>query len=241
MTEQQWILSDLTQITAQSQQRPLVEMHWSLEKDTWHLFVTEARAEQLAAPSEQQTRPHDRQRGQERDKLAADDLRGSKLQEGRRQKGREREPRVRMEVEWDIPMAVTLPIQMQPDPAHQPFPFLETTLADLGIQESEVKERVVWVDTTKTQVKNKAGKLKEKETTILEVRVKAQKPGDKILQEVLYSTEAHTDRSFCRTGMDIVPWKQHYTGENELEPVQMTMDLNVENRHSNGTKAQRDI
>ena len=34
---------------------------------------------------------------------------------------------------------------------------------------SEVKERVVWVDTKKTQVKNKAGKLKEKEVTILEV------------------------------------------------------------------------
>uniref|UniRef100_A0A3B4BAD0 Uncharacterized protein n=2 Tax=Periophthalmus magnuspinnatus TaxID=409849 RepID=A0A3B4BAD0_9GOBI len=147
----------------------------------------------------------------------------------------------RVELEWDIPMAVTLPIEMQPDPARQPFPFLETTLADLGIQESEVKERVVWVDTTKTQVKNKTGKLKEKETTILEVRVKAQKPGDKTLQEVLYSTEAHTDRSFCRTGMDIVPWKQHYTGENELEPVQMTMALNMENRQSNGTKAQRDI
>jgi len=32
---------------------------------------------------------------------------------------------------------------------------------------SEVKERVVWVDTKKTQVKNKAGK--EKEVTILEV------------------------------------------------------------------------
>ena len=34
---------------------------------------------------------------------------------------------------------------------------------------SEVKERVVWVDTKKTQVKNKAGKLKEKEITVLEV------------------------------------------------------------------------
>lgn len=34
---------------------------------------------------------------------------------------------------------------------------------------SDVKERVVWVDTKKTQVKNKTGKLKEKETTILEV------------------------------------------------------------------------
>uniref|UniRef100_A0A3B4ZQH4 Si:ch211-196f5.2 n=1 Tax=Stegastes partitus TaxID=144197 RepID=A0A3B4ZQH4_9TELE len=119
---------------------------------------------------------------------------------------------VRVELEWDIPMAVTLPIQVQPDPVNQPFPFLDTTLADLGIQESEVKERVVWVDTKKTQVKNKAGKLKEKEITILEVRVKAQKPGDKQLQEVLYSTEAHTDRSFCRTGMNIVPWKQRYAG-----------------------------
>ncbi|XP_044032926.1 uncharacterized protein si:ch211-196f5.2 isoform X2 [Siniperca chuatsi] len=119
---------------------------------------------------------------------------------------------VRVELEWEIPMSVTLPIQTQPDPAHQPFPFLDTTLADLGIQESEVKERVVWVDTKKTQVKNKAGKLKEKEITILEVRVKAQKPGDKQLQEVLYSTEAHTDRSFCRTGMNILPWKHRSTG-----------------------------
>lgn len=96
----------------------------------------------------------------------------------------------------------------------------------------------MWVDTTKTRVKNKAGKLKEKETMLVEVRVKAQKPGDKQLQEVLYSTEAHTDRSFCRTGMDIMPWK-HHTGE--YEPVQMTMALNMENRHSDGSKAQRDI
>lgn len=86
---------------------------------------------------------------------------------------------------------------------------------------------MVWVDTKRTQVKNKAGKLKERETTILEVkgepkktrkkpvrscrrmptilfpvqvRVKAQKPGDKQLQEVLYSTEAHTDRYFCPKG-----------------------------------------
>lgn len=42
---------------------------------------------------------------------------------------------VRVELEWDIPMSVTLPVQVQPDPAHQPFPFLDTTLADLGIQE----------------------------------------------------------------------------------------------------------
>lgn len=42
---------------------------------------------------------------------------------------------VRVELEWEIPMSWTLPIQVQPDPAHQPFPFLDTTLADLGIQE----------------------------------------------------------------------------------------------------------
>jgi len=42
---------------------------------------------------------------------------------------------VRVELEWNIPMVVTLPLQMEPDPAHQPFPFLDTTLADLGIQE----------------------------------------------------------------------------------------------------------
>ncbi|XP_062235993.1 uncharacterized protein si:ch211-196f5.2 [Platichthys flesus] len=150
---------------------------------------------------------------------------------------------VRVELEWDIPMAVTLPVQVQPDPAHQPFPFLETTLADLGIEESEVKERVVWVDTKKTQVKNKAGKLKEKEITILEVRVKAQKAGEKELQEVLYSTEAHTDRSFCRTGMNILPWKQRYTGEDGATAVHMTRALDLENEQPDSTEAdgQRDI
>uniref|UniRef100_A0A3B3USP1 Si:ch211-196f5.2 n=1 Tax=Poecilia latipinna TaxID=48699 RepID=A0A3B3USP1_9TELE len=143
----------------------------------------------------------------------------------------------------DIPMSVALPIELQADGSHQAFPFLDTTLADLGIQESDVKERVVWVDTKKTQVKNKAGKLKEKETTILEVRVKAKKPGDKQLQEVLYSTEAHTDRSFCRTGMDIQPWKQGDPGKNKLKPVEMTMTLGLEKRQPGNTEAedQRDI
>lgn len=42
---------------------------------------------------------------------------------------------VRVELEWDIPMSVALPVQVEPDSAHQPFPFLDTTLADLGIQE----------------------------------------------------------------------------------------------------------
>uniref|UniRef100_A0A3Q3WDA0 Uncharacterized protein n=1 Tax=Mola mola TaxID=94237 RepID=A0A3Q3WDA0_MOLML len=142
---------------------------------------------------------------------------------------------MQMELDWDIPMSVELPVQVQPDPAHQPFPFLDTTLANLGIQESEVKEKLVWVDTKKTQVKNKTGKLKEKEVTILKVRVKAQRPGDKHLQEVLYSTEAHTDRSFCRTGMNILPWK-HTSVENELTPVHMTISL--ENRQPNFTQLQ---
>ncbi|XP_034145369.1 uncharacterized protein si:ch211-196f5.2 [Esox lucius] len=135
---------------------------------------------------------------------------------------------VRAELQWDIPMSVPLPIEVIS--ADQPFPFLDTTLADLGIEESAVKERVVWVDTKRTQVKNKAGKLKEKEITILEVRVKAQVPGDKKTQEVLYSTESHTDRSFCRTGMDILPWKVHTKTENSLQPMEMTMALEIESQ-----------
>ncbi|KAM9826943.1 uncharacterized protein ACB057_014380 [Neosynchiropus ocellatus] len=135
----------------------------------------------------------------------------------------------RAELDWEIPMFVSLPIQVEADTTHQPFPFLDTTLADLGIRESEVKERVVWVDTKKTQVKNKAGKVKEKETTILEVRVKAQKPGDQNLQEVLYSTEAHTDRSFCRTGVNILPWKQQ-TPETGLESVNVSVSTEDQQR-----------
>ena len=56
------------------------------------------------------------------------------------------------------------------------------------VSRSEVKERVVWVDTKKTQVKNKAGKLKEKEITILEVG------GNKTPRSILsliYSTWNH--------------------------------------------------
>lgn len=42
---------------------------------------------------------------------------------------------VRVELEWDVPMSVTLPVQVGPDPTGRPFPFLDTTLADLGIAE----------------------------------------------------------------------------------------------------------
>uniref|UniRef100_A0A3Q3NIJ4 Si:ch211-196f5.2 n=1 Tax=Mastacembelus armatus TaxID=205130 RepID=A0A3Q3NIJ4_9TELE len=118
---------------------------------------------------------------------------------------------VRVELERDIPMLVTVPIKVQPDPTHQPFPFLDTTLADLGIQESEVKERVVWVDTKKTQVKS---------LTFL-------------------FTEAHTDRSFCRTGMTITPWKHTCAGDNGLEPVEMRRALDMKNQQPDFTEAQR--
>ncbi|XP_075869859.1 uncharacterized protein LOC142880092 [Nelusetta ayraudi] len=146
---------------------------------------------------------------------------------------------VRVELEWDIPMSVTLPVRVHPDPADQRFPFLDTTLADLGIKESDVKERVVWVDTTKTKVKDKEGKLKEKETTVLEVRVKAQKPGDRRLQEVLYSTEAHTDRYFCSKGKDSLPWK--HKAESGRPPAPMTEALETQQAHVGETQEQRQV
>ncbi len=80
------------------------------------------------------------------------------------------------------------------------------------VPRSAVKERVVWVDTKRTRVKGKSGKLKEKEVTVLEVRVKAQHPGERQCQEVLYSTESSTDRSFCRSGVDIIPWRHTQPG-----------------------------
>lgn len=52
-----------------------------------------------------------------------------------RESPRSRGKMVRVELEWEIPMSLSLPIQVEPDAAHQPFPFLDTTLADLGIQE----------------------------------------------------------------------------------------------------------
>uniref|UniRef100_A0A672IR98 Si:ch211-196f5.2 n=1 Tax=Salarias fasciatus TaxID=181472 RepID=A0A672IR98_SALFA len=144
---------------------------------------------------------------------------------------------IRVELEWDVPMAVTLPVEVQLDPAHQPFPFLDTTLADLGepAQGAPTNRRVFSVCS--------GVRLRFVSSLCLQVRVKAQKPGDKQLQEVLYSTEAHTDRSFCRTGVDILPWKQRHTGEDGLKPVEMTMALDMENKQPGGTEApgQRDI
>lgn len=86
------------------------------------------------------------------------------------------------------------------------------------VPRSAVKERVVWVDTKRTRVKGKSGKLKkEKEVTVLEVRVKAQHPGERQSQEILYSTESHTDRSFCRSGVDILPWRHTQPGRDMEE------------------------
>ncbi|MCJ8728344.1 hypothetical protein PDJAM_G00003430 [Pangasius djambal] len=131
---------------------------------------------------------------------------------------------IRTEMEKEIPMCVSLPIEvMSPD---QAFPFLNTTLADLGIDESAVKERVVWVDTKRTQVRSRSGKLKEKEVSVLEVRVKAQLPGQTKCQEVLYSTESHTDRSYCHSGIIFLPWTHTQPVENEL--VEMTLALDTQ-------------
>ncbi|KAK3551814.1 hypothetical protein QTP70_027240 [Hemibagrus guttatus] len=128
---------------------------------------------------------------------------------------------IRSEMEKEIPLCVSLPIEVTSP--EQTFPFLNTTLADLGIDESAVKERVVWVDTKRTRVRSRSGKFKEKEVSVLEVRVKAQLPGQTKCQEVLYSTESHTDRSYCRSGIAFLPWTHAQTDDNE--PVEMTLAL----------------
>ncbi|TSL82487.1 hypothetical protein Baya_6586 [Bagarius yarrelli] len=129
---------------------------------------------------------------------------------------------IRSELEKDIPLCVSLPIEVID--AEQTFPFLNTTLADLGIDESAVKEQVVWVDTKRTRVKSRSGKLKEKEVSVLEIRVKAQVPGQTKCQEVLYSTESHTDRSYCRSGIAFQPW----THTQADEPVKMILALDTQ-------------
>lgn len=72
-------------------------------------------------------------------KLAADEVKRSAGEKEERPAGEDspetRGKMVRVELEWDIPMSVTLPVRVHPDPADQRFPFLDTTLADLGIKE----------------------------------------------------------------------------------------------------------
>lgn len=81
----------------------------------------------ISAVTHTHTPPEDRTGGFT---LAADEKQGS-LEEGDAERG----AMVRVEVEQELPMSVELPIEVQVDPARQPFPFLDTTLADLGIQE----------------------------------------------------------------------------------------------------------
>uniref|UniRef100_A0A3P9CJW6 Si:ch211-196f5.2 n=1 Tax=Maylandia zebra TaxID=106582 RepID=A0A3P9CJW6_9CICH len=120
---------------------------------------------------------------------------------------------LRVRLEQDIPMLVTLPIEVQPNLANQPFPFLDTTLADLAEGEGGLV----------------CGN---------QIRVKAQMPGDKQLQEVLYSTEVHTDRSFCCTGMDILPWKQT-CAENARSPLSFSRDLGTESNSCSADRSER--
>lgn len=75
----------------------------------------------------------------------------------------------------------------------------------------------MWVDTKRTQVRSRSGKFKEKEVAVLEVRVKAQLPGQTKCQEVLYSTELHTDRSYCCSGITFQPWTHTQPGEELLK------------------------
>lgn len=67
---------------------------------------------------------------------------------------------IRVEVDRDVPMAVALPIELQADPTHQRFPFLDTTLADLGIQE--------WV--LKVHLKGFYKKQKKKSKKLVQIR-----------------------------------------------------------------------
>ncbi|KAG9356004.1 hypothetical protein JZ751_000848 [Albula glossodonta] len=151
------------------------------------------------------------------------------------------------EVQWDVPMVVPLPIEILT--AETTFPFLDATLANLGIEPSSVKERVVFADSRRTTVQGNVAKAKDKEVMIMEVRVTAQRPEDPKVQEVLYITETHSDRSFGRCALGVLPWK-HVPGEkhasvlqplglsvkgcwslfhkNNLQPVEMTFSLDVE-------------
>uniref|UniRef100_A0A3B3S3D7 Si:ch211-196f5.2 n=1 Tax=Paramormyrops kingsleyae TaxID=1676925 RepID=A0A3B3S3D7_9TELE len=132
---------------------------------------------------------------------------------------------VRAELQWAVPMCVPLPVDM-PSPEHF-FPFLDGTLDDLGILPSEVREKVVWVDTTRTRVRSNSGELKEKEIVVLELRVKAQQPGQRQSQEIVYSTESQTQRSYCRKGPMTMPWEDA-SAESRLKPAEMLLALDTE-------------
>ncbi|KAJ8406987.1 hypothetical protein AAFF_G00292630 [Aldrovandia affinis] len=128
------------------------------------------------------------------------------------------------ELQRDVPICVPLPIEiLSPETT---FPFLDATLAALGIAPSSVKERVVLADLRRTTVKGNVGKKKDKEIMILEVRVTAQHPDDPEIQEVVYITETHSDRSFGRCSLAILPWKHTDPGRK----LQMTLALDLESQ-----------
>ncbi|XP_066578961.1 uncharacterized protein LOC136768588 [Amia ocellicauda] len=137
---------------------------------------------------------------------------------------------VRSERQWQVPLCVSLPIELLE--AEEPFPFLDTTLTDLGITPASVQERVVWMDSRRTRVRGRGGKLREREVLLLEVRVRAQRPGDPRSQEVLYSTETHTDRQYCRSTVSILPWRHsHSEGVpviSDKEPLEMVAAVDTE-------------
>ncbi|KAG5842080.1 hypothetical protein ANANG_G00173870 [Anguilla anguilla] len=126
------------------------------------------------------------------------------------------------ELWYDIPLCVPLPIEILS--AETTFPFLEATLANLGIEPTQVQERVLWADSRRTTVQSSSGKIKEKAIMLLEVRVKAQRPDNPDLREVLYATETHSDRSFGRCSLDVLPW----INIPDSQPVEVTLSLDIE-------------
>ncbi|XP_039603567.1 uncharacterized protein si:ch211-196f5.2 [Polypterus senegalus] len=130
-----------------------------------------------------------------------------------------------------IPYSVTLPIEVLG--VEEAFPFLDLTLHDLGIDVASIKERVVWVDSRRTQVRTKTGKLKEKEILILHIRVSAVRPGDGHVQEVTYGSESHTDRQYFKTLVSVQPWvkepsKDQSCNQKQQDEVEMVIAIDGE-------------
>ncbi|XP_069044291.1 uncharacterized protein [Lepisosteus oculatus] len=142
---------------------------------------------------------------------------------------------VRSDLERDLPLCVSLPIELLS--VEEAFPFLDLTLRDLGISQSAVKEKVFWVDSTKTRVRKGPSQLREKEVLVVEARVRVQRTGDPQEQEILYSTETHTDRSYCRSCVSVLPWRHTQRGlpENSDKTVEMVVAVDTES-HPNWQK-----
>ncbi|XP_058868234.1 uncharacterized protein si:ch211-196f5.2 isoform X3 [Acipenser ruthenus] len=116
-----------------------------------------------------------------------------------------------------VPLCVPLPLELLcPDLA---FPFLDLTLTDLGVDLASVRERVVWADSKRTRRRTASGKVREREALVLEVRVTAQRPGPGgQTQEILYGTETHSERRYCKTMMEVHPWIKSEGEKQEEKP-----------------------